>query len=151
MNQGTVLLEIYKLHVELADRIGQRRQTTNQFYLSLVTALFVIFSFLFNKDVSAYVSAYRGGIIISVVGILICFIWLGHIHAFKQLSAEKHSVLLKLEAQLPFAFYQLEWDQLTSKRKYLRQTRIEKWTPVLMLVIFVFIGVYCTGKVMRAF
>ena len=37
----TELLEIYKLHAELADRVSQRREGANRLYVSLLTGLFI--------------------------------------------------------------------------------------------------------------
>ena len=37
----TELLEIYKLHAELADRVSQRREGANRLYVSLLVGLMV--------------------------------------------------------------------------------------------------------------
>ncbi len=36
------LLEIYKLHAELADRVSQRREEANRLYVSLLAAVLVL-------------------------------------------------------------------------------------------------------------
>lgn len=51
-NQTAYLLDQYKLCVEMADRVSSRRIQTNQFYLSLLSALLAIVAFSLNKDSS---------------------------------------------------------------------------------------------------
>ena len=36
------LLEIYKLHSELADRVSQRREGANRLYVSLLAGMFIL-------------------------------------------------------------------------------------------------------------
>ncbi len=36
------LLEIYKLHSELADRVSQRREGANRLYVSLLAGIFIL-------------------------------------------------------------------------------------------------------------
>ena len=43
MDEKQELLEIYKLHAELFDQLGQQRATTNRFYLVIMSILFGIF------------------------------------------------------------------------------------------------------------
>ena len=43
MDEKQELLEIYKLHAELFDRLGKQRTTTNRFYLVILSLLFGIF------------------------------------------------------------------------------------------------------------
>ena len=43
------LIEIYKLHVQQANNISNRRTTTNRFYLLVMSALTVIFSALLQN------------------------------------------------------------------------------------------------------
>ena len=43
MDEKQELLEIYKLHTELADRLNKQRTTTNRFYLVIMSILFGIF------------------------------------------------------------------------------------------------------------
>ena len=48
----TELLEIYKLHAELADRVSQRREGANRLYVSLLAAMvtFLAVSIRFGMD-----------------------------------------------------------------------------------------------------
>ena len=39
MDEKQELLEIYKLHAELFDQLGQQRATTNRFYLVIMSIL----------------------------------------------------------------------------------------------------------------
>ncbi|GHI47573.1 RipA family octameric membrane protein [Streptomyces albidoflavus] len=44
-NQRPEVLELYKLAVEMADRVSARRGTANAFFLSVQTALVTLISF----------------------------------------------------------------------------------------------------------
>ncbi len=44
MNKDEQLLDIYKLHADLADRVSQRRDSANRLYVTIAAALFVLSS-----------------------------------------------------------------------------------------------------------
>lgn len=44
-NDRAELLEIYKLHAELADKVSQRREGANRLYVSLITAILALIAF----------------------------------------------------------------------------------------------------------
>ncbi len=95
------LLEIYKLHVEMADRVSQRRLQTNRFYIALLSGLFAFVTLLFNKDLLVW----HGKIILlvfSILGMILCLIWLINIHSYKQLNSGKFKAIHGLEQQLRY-------------------------------------------------
>lgn len=50
----TQLLEIYKLHAELADRVSQRREAANRLHLSILSGLFLIASVFIESDFAKF-------------------------------------------------------------------------------------------------
>lgn len=117
------LLEQYKLYVEMADKISERREKTNQFYLSLMSLFIILISFI-EKSIIIIL------FIVSFIGIL----WFLNIQAHKQLNSAKFEIIHKMEHHLPFNCYEEEWDLLKEKR-YLEITKIEQAVPIILIVI----------------
>ena len=87
MDEKQELLEIYKLHAELFDQLGQQRTTTNRFYLVILSLLFGIFiGFLqFAGGLSMVVLMISFG----VLGASLAVVWHVQIRAYDQLSLGK--------------------------------------------------------------
>ena len=120
-HRQTQCLEIYKLYVEMADRISSRRQSANSFFLTLSTAIVGLVGFLGI-----------GSWIISVAGIFISYIWYRLIRSYRGLNTGKFSVIHEMEKDLPLSVYAAEWEALgcgNNSKLYLPFTRIEVWVP----------------------
>ena len=88
------MLELYKLYVEMTDRISQRRQSANNYFLTINTALIslVIASLaysLFAKDMS---HDFTMGVLIgvSLVGLANCWAWHALIMSYKSVNYHQH-------------------------------------------------------------
>jgi energy-coupling factor transporter transmembrane protein EcfT len=134
-----IIFEQYKLYVEMADRISQRRAQTNQFYLTILSALVVILSFIVSNHLYAKILNLVI-VVVGVVGILLCIIWYYNIESYKQLNSGKFKVIHEMEAALPFAAYKREWEILGKGKKrkiYFPITHIEKYLPLIMVGLYV--------------
>ena len=126
-------LEIYKLLVEMADRVSQRRQSANSFYLGINTAI------IGGSVVIAH-SDYRdlGGAIIPLAGILICCLWISAIRTYRTLNSAKFKVITDLEATLPVQAFEKEWTFLqsgTADRKYKPFYKTEIRVPMVFMIL----------------
>ena len=136
------LLEQYKLYVEMADRISERRMQTNKFYISLLSGVLALFSILvsmskFNQTVIF--------IIVSLLGIALCILWHINIRSYRQLNSGKFKVIHEMEQYLPFPCYDKEWELLgegKEKSKYLQLTRVEKYVPLILSIPYIFLFLY---------
>jgi hypothetical protein len=144
------IMEIYKLHVEMADRVSQRRGQTNKFYISLLSALLAIISFYITSTVLVN---YRNIFILifGILGILLCILWALNINSYKQLNTGKFKVLNEIEGKLVYQFYKREWELLgegKDKVKYFELTKIEKFAPLLLSIPFLMLIFYilCNWK-----
>lgn len=126
------LLEQYKLYAELANEISKRRDQTNNFYISLSSALIALFSLIVVKLGSDYTNFI---VLLPLLGLLICFTWYIHIKSYKQLNSAKFKVINKLEKQLPYAGFTEEWDIL-QKNNYRQLTEIESYTPIIIGCVY---------------
>lgn len=100
-------LEIYKMLVEMADRVSQRRQAANNFYLSVNT---------FLVGGSAFLKTLTPGIvtlaIVTVAGLAICALWYQNIQSYKTLNGAKFGVINDIETRLAEQPFHAEWQRL---------------------------------------
>ena len=146
-------LEIYKLAIEMADRVSARRISANTFFLSINTALLTLIGFTYEKfegDVGVLLVA------ISIAGIILSLTWLSSIRSYKRLNRAKFTVINELEKELPFQYFTDEWQSLKQqtsgeplkglrqrwlkfKDRYTELTNIETIVPAVMIVVFLLV------------
>ena len=128
------LLEMYKLHTEMADRISQRRGITNNLYISIHTSLIGFLSYLFTN-----INNHTLIILLAVLGFVLSLIWLLNIFSYKKLNTAKFKALDELENNLPINFFKIEYDHY-KKLKRIDFSDIESGIPVLLMFsYFIFI------------
>lgn len=129
--QPKELLEIYKLHVELADRVSARRGEAARAHITLLSGLAALLGIVARTgggDVPLWVVS--GGI--SFVAMVVAVSWALLIESYRQLNRAKFEVLCKLEDKLAFQFFSMEWVALgegREEKKYLRLTEAESILP----------------------
>ena len=133
---GTVF-EQYKLAVEMADRLSGRRQSANVFFLSVVSALTV-------ANGTAIVSEWYWTCVVSIVTMLVCFMWWRLLEGYRAINSAKFKVIQEIEKTLPFAMFTQEEAEYESPRqtcgkppkrkRYKPLSRIEQAVPALFAV-----------------
>lgn len=130
MPREEALLEQYKLYVEMADRVSQRRGTANTFFLSIhsLTAL-VVGGFWANPpDASPWFLFFP---LIVLEGVCLAWFWI--VRSYRQLNAAKWMVVGALEEQLPASpWWKAEWTALGKGEDpslYYPLTHLEQWIP----------------------
>lgn len=139
-SESQELIEIYKLHVEMVDRVSQRRGVVNQLYITILSALIGVLTLSSEKEIPINNSLICFSI--GLLGIIICILWITKIHAYKQLNSAKFRTLEKIEEKLPFQFYKEEWTILKSNKKYKTLTTLEKISPIVLSIPFFLLIVY---------
>ena len=133
-------LELYKLMVEMADRVSQRRQAANSFYLSINTLLVSGFAYLgSNSDLA------KSTILIPISGMLVCKYWNRSILSYKTLNTAKFKVINNIETELIIQPFTDEWSNLDPDgdgKKHNSFYETEKLVPR------VFIGIYIVQAIM---
>ncbi len=132
------LLEQYKLYVEMADRISSRRQSANSFFLSVNTAIIALISYI-NWESANDSSFYW---LVSLAGMALCFMWYRLVRSYKDLNTAKFKVIHEMEAKLPVAPYDSEWEKVgkgKNSKLYLPFTHIEIYIPWVFFVIHAFV------------
>jgi hypothetical protein len=97
-------LELYKLAVEMADRISARRALANTFFLTVNTGLAAL---LGGSELRWYVAA---------AGIVFALAWWWLLQSYRQLSRAKFKVINAVEPKLPFQLFSQEWHALESTK-----------------------------------
>ena len=131
------LLEIYKLHAELADRVSQRREGANRLYVSLLLGLVALLAALLRfgaGDLSPRIVLLAAGI----VGVLLSASWYVVIRSYRQLNTGKFLALHELEQKIAYPFFEREWELLgkgADRRRYWRLTIVETFLPAAFFAL----------------
>ena len=109
--ESSTIVELYKLHAELADRVSQRREGANRLYVSLLSGLAVLAGSLarFGTGGDAEDAAMM---LLAVMGVVLSLSWWVVIRSYRQLNSGKFKMLQELEEQLPYRPFSREWDLL---------------------------------------
>lgn len=135
---GSDMVEIYKLYVEMADRISERRIKTNNLFISINTLIITAITLLDDMN-------QLGFVLISSTGIILAIAWFFLIKSYKQLNSGKFKVVHEIEASLPIAPYHLEWTKLgegKDKKLYWPVSHLETILPLLVGLLYISLLIY---------
>ncbi len=133
------VVEQYRLYVEMADRISQRRALANTFFLTLNTALLSFGALpLLDGSVDA-VGALPAIVLVALLAE--CFAWYSLVRSYRLLNGAKYRVIGALEERLPASpYWNAEWWALgegKDRRKYWPLSHIEQGVPVVFAIAYV--------------
>jgi hypothetical protein len=117
-------LDLYKLAVEMADRISARRGVANTFFLTVNTGLAAL---LGGDELRWYVAG---------AGIVLCIAWWALLKSYRDLNGAKFEVINGMEARLPVQVFSDEWKVL-QKSRYRELGRVERVVPALFALVYV--------------
>lgn len=126
------LLEQYKLYVATTDKISDRRQTTNNFYLTLNSAIFALSGYL-SVTLKDFWILYT-----AILGILISIFWIQNINSYRQLNSSKFDIIHEMERYLPASIFKTEWHLLKRGKgdRYKELTAVEKNIPKIFILLY---------------
>lgn len=131
-------LDIYKLTVEMADRVSQRRHTANSFYLSVDTLL---------VSGSTYIGAtaptLKNAVIITAAGIATSLLWMRGIESYRSLNHAKFKVIQGIEKRLCETPFTEEWaliDPARHGKSHRPFYSTERFIPFLFMAVFLLEG-----------
>ena len=132
------LLEQYKLYVDSAQRISERRSDANKFLLAVNSAL-VTLAALGGASLEESIVV----ILISVTGVLVAASWFGLITSYRNLNTAKFKVIHELEERLPAKPFDREWVIAESGEGmvYVPVTHIETMIPWVFAGFYTILGV----------
>lgn len=126
------LLEQYKLYVEMADRISQRRTSANTYFLSVNSAILAFVGFVTSGADPDYMW------LLALAGCLLTMFWFNIVLSYRNLNSAKWQVIQDIEKRLPISPYDAEWDSVqrgNNPKLYRPITHIESWVPWIFFVL----------------
>jgi hypothetical protein len=127
-------LQMYSTYLEMADRISQRREKANSFFLAVNTGIVAVLA----KDVlGTEERATAVGVLVPIAGGVLCYLWSRIIRSYRDLNSAKFKVVHAIERQLPLRPYDSEWEAVgrgKNPKLYLPFTHVE------LLIPWVFMG-----------
>lgn len=109
------LFEQYKIMVQSSDELSNRRSSVNKFYLTMNGAIFSATA-LISRHIQKLTDINAGILLIylflSVIGILVNYVWSKQVRSYKQLSSGKFKIINMLEKYLKAAIFTTEWKAL---------------------------------------
>ena len=132
----SVLLDQYKLYVEMADRISARRQNANTFALSINTALIALVGYAQAQDSMVLKEGFFW--YVAVAGLILNFVWYRMVRSYRDLNTAKYLVIHEIEKRLVISPYDAEWEAVgrgKDRKLYLPFTHIEIWIPWIFFAL----------------
>lgn len=126
------LLDQYKLYVEMADRISNRRASANSYFLSVNSAIIAFVGYLSAKGDGEYMW------MLALGGISLSVLWESLITSYRNLNTAKFAVIHKIEKRLPISPYEAEWDAMErgkNPKLYRPISHIEQGVPYIFMVL----------------
>jgi len=132
------LLDQYRLYVEMADRVSQRRTAANTYFLSVNSAILAFVGYLTTESSPDYMW------LLALAGCMLTLFWHSIVLSYRNLNTAKWQIVQDIEKRLPISPYDAEWDAVQrgkNPRLYRPISHIESWVPAVFLVLHVIVFV----------
>ncbi len=135
-NYSAHLFDQYKMLVDSAHQVSDRRSTANNYLLTVNSALITFFGIM-----SMLTGPRTLYLVIPVAGILVSITWAILITSYRRLNSAKFQVIHEFEHLLPAAIYRYEWHLATQKR-YKTLSHIEVWIPIVFIAVHLALAIH---------
>ena len=132
-----IFLEQYRIYVESADKISDRRIGVNTFFITLNSVLIPVITMFCSNTLLLLLLAF--------LGIVFSILWFFNLKNYKQINSCKFHLIQEMEKYLPVNLYKMEWKILTKKnsnKKYIPVSKLEMILPIIFLFIYAVIIIY---------
>jgi hypothetical protein len=134
------LLEQYKIYLNSAEKISDRRQKANEFFLALNTGLVTLLGLVSTWTAKSETLWLL--ILAAISGVIMCYLWYRIVRSYDGLNSGKFRVIHAIEGRLPLALYDTEWETLgrgKDKNIYWPFTHIERRVPWIFIALYLII------------
>jgi hypothetical protein len=133
------LLEQYKIYVQSAQDVSERRLAAGNYLLTINSSLVTLFGVVLSSF-----GNHRWNVVIPITGILACIVWHSLVESYKTLNTAKFAVIHQLENYLPVALFRYEWHvcDYGKTKKYVPLTHLERYIPWLFGTFYVALACY---------
>ena len=132
----THLLEQYKVYVAAADKISDRRQAANSYFLAVNSALLAFLGYTIPKESTAYLW------LLGLAGMTLSYLWYRIVRSYRDLNTAKFLVIQKIETRLPLRPFEAEWQAMgegKNPKLYKPVTHVEIGVPWVFFVLHAFV------------
>lgn len=133
-------LEQYKLYVESAQTVTERRLHSGNFFLAINSSLVAVFGVVLSSF-----GKHRWNAAIPLTGVLVSVLWHRIVKSYKDLNSIKFKVIEEMEKHLPAAPFRHEWQECGHGKdttKYRLLTHSEQWVPIVFLIFYIVLALY---------
>jgi len=134
------LLKQYTSYVTMLIKTISRRDTSNRFYIILLSGLFALISVLIQ---ASFIDNFQNYLLLAlgIIGLAICCLWFISVISFGKLTKAKYDTLRDMEKKLPYLSYHKEWE-LLKKNKYVYVTKVERCIPIIFGIFYFILSSY---------
>lgn len=141
--------EQYKLYLEGIERISDRRENANRYFVTLNSGIIAGIGFLFQRF-SNNSQLQLSLFLLSLLGLVISVVSWFLINSYKQLNSGKFKVLHEIEKELPLDLYAKEWEILgkgRNRKLYLPFSHIERIIPATFGFLYLASAIYLLASI----
>ena len=124
-NKTSHLIDQWKVYVQMADNISERRGKNNNFFVTLNTTIITL-------STTNFIGIEK--CLVNILGIVLSIIWILSIKNYAKLNEAKFSVINSIENYLEIQGFKEEWEYLEIN-KYSELSNLEKWVPIIFILI----------------
>jgi hypothetical protein len=134
-----LVVDLYKLAVEMVDRTTARRSTANAFYLTAETALVAVLGL---NGWALDAAPWWATLTVALAGFLLSVSWWLQLRSYRDLNRAKFQVINAIETGLPVRIFTDEWTLLLRDRIKPWRHRYAELGVVERTVPWIFAGIY---------
>jgi hypothetical protein len=138
---NSLLIEQYKIYVEMADRVSARRSVAHTFFLTFHAIIISVLGLTLNNNHNIN---NLGMLAFPLLGLLVlCYAWWRLVQYFRRVSRAKSNVIAELETRLPTrSFWSAERKAMSRDNPYNPLKRMEVTLPFVFAFIYILIYIY---------
>lgn len=139
----SILFEQYKIFLQTSEDLVSRRQSLNNFYISINSAIVALYTCLLTFNFELRIKLLAGAIF-ALIGIILSVSWMKILTSYGNLNSSKMKIIRSIEKQLPASLYDAEWAALSDKlneKRYVSFTNSEKRIPIIFILVYSCMGV----------
>lgn len=137
-----MLLEQYKLYVQVADRVSARRSVAHVFFVTLNA--FLLGAFAMTVSHQTQINGNKALLFLTLLGMLvITYAWWRLMQYFRRLTRGKQKVIEAIETRLPMrSFWQAEIHAMHTENPYRPLKSMEVILPGIFALLYILIYIY---------
>lgn len=139
---NNMLIEQYKVYVEMADRVSARRSVYHTFFITINAFLLGAFSLIISHQTAIHNNKPLLGL--TLLGLLIiCYAWWRLVQYFRRLNRGKQRVIAEIETRLPLSsFWKAERKAMSTQNPYNPLKKLEVTLPLAFAALYILMYIY---------